>query len=117
MQTLVEFLDSLPDPLVSYGLYTRCLECSHSYILCRQIVAQLGTSCQGLFLYLAAFLRELLRHAAQNKLTADRLAVLFGNVILRPKPAVRRENYRRLDTAAAKERAAFVLHFLVNDAA
>jgi hypothetical protein len=112
VQTLIEFLDALPDPLVSYGLYSRCLECSHSYILCRQIVAQLGTSCQCLFLYLAAFLRELLRHAAQNKLTADRLAVLFGNVVLRPKPAVRRENTRRLDPG----RAAFLLHFLINDA-
>ena len=116
-QTLVEFLDSLPDPLVAYGLYTRCLECSHSYILCRQIVAQLSTASQNLFLYLTAFLRELLRHAPLNRLTADRLALLFGSVVLRPQPGARREHYSQLTTAASRDRAAFFLHFLVNDAA
>lgn len=56
-----------------------------------------------------AFLREVISHSAKNGLSAEKLALLFSSVLLRPpggKPS---------DVASTKKAATFLYHFLTND--
>uniref|UniRef100_A0A8C5B5K0 phosphoinositide 5-phosphatase n=1 Tax=Gadus morhua TaxID=8049 RepID=A0A8C5B5K0_GADMO len=70
-EALLIFLEALPEPVVCYELYQRCLEGSHDSRLCKQLVSQLPRAHRNVFRYLMAFLRELLKHSHSNNLTAS----------------------------------------------
>uniref|UniRef100_A0A668A152 phosphoinositide 5-phosphatase n=1 Tax=Myripristis murdjan TaxID=586833 RepID=A0A668A152_9TELE len=70
-EALLIFLEALPEPVVCYELYQRCLECSHDSRLCKQLISQLPRAHRNVFRYLLAFLRELLKHSHNNNLTAS----------------------------------------------
>lgn len=36
-EALLIFLEALPEPVVCYELYQRCLDCSHDSRLCKQV--------------------------------------------------------------------------------
>jgi len=36
-EALLIFLEALPEPVLCYELYQRCLECSHDSRLCKQV--------------------------------------------------------------------------------
>lgn len=36
-ECLIGFLQALPEPVIPFHLYQRCIDCSNSYILCRQV--------------------------------------------------------------------------------
>ncbi|KAL3245154.1 hypothetical protein MRX96_018291 [Rhipicephalus microplus] len=119
-EALLLFLDSLPEPVVPYACYQRCLDCSNNFILSKQVVSQMVPEVhKHTFLYLVCFLKELLAHTAENKLDAKLLANVFGPVLLRPKGQHSTElgssswDARR-DTDERKS-AAFIYHFLMND--
>ncbi|XP_037577610.1 inositol polyphosphate 5-phosphatase OCRL-like [Dermacentor silvarum] len=119
-EALLLFLDSLPEPVVPYACYQRCLDCSNNFILSKQVVSQMVPEVhRHTFLYLVCFLKELLAHSAENKLDAKLLANVFGPVLLRPKGQPSTElgisswDARR-DTDERKS-AAFIYHFLMND--
>lgn len=119
-EALLLFLDALPEPVVPYACYQRCLDCSNNFVLAKQVVSQMTPEVhRHTFLYLVCFLKELLIHANDNKLDAKLLANVFGPVLLRPKahaalePGTSPWDTRR-DTDERKK-ATFVYHFLMND--
>ncbi|XP_061430735.1 inositol polyphosphate 5-phosphatase OCRL-like [Lethenteron reissneri] len=106
---LLIFLEALPEPVVCYELYSRCLDASASYAQSKQELSRLPGCHGGAFHYLAAFLRELLKHSDANHTDARMLASVFGSVLLRPPP-----NRRRLPDDRRKH-IAFMQHFLLHD--
>ncbi|XP_077163350.1 inositol polyphosphate 5-phosphatase OCRL isoform X1 [Paroedura picta] len=85
-EALLIFLEALPEPVICYELYQRCLECSQESRLCRQVICQLPRSHRNVFRYLMAFLRELLKYSEDNNVSANMLATLFASLLLRPPP-------------------------------
>ncbi|PSN44843.1 Inositol polyphosphate 5-phosphatase OCRL-1 [Blattella germanica] len=82
------------------------------------IVMQLPEHRKNVFLYLCAFLQEVLCHVSENGLDTKTVATLFGTIFLRDPPRSRgdqssrgRTNQQTLD----RKKANFVYHFLVND--
>lgn len=79
---------------------------------------QLPEHRKNVFLYLCAFLQEVLCHMSDNGLDTKTIATLFGTIFLRDPPRSRgdlssraRVNQQALD----RKKANFVYHFLVND--
>eukprot|EP01105_Mastigella_eilhardi_P025818 TRINITY_DN7160_c0_g1_i1.p1 TRINITY_DN7160_c0_g1~~TRINITY_DN7160_c0_g1_i1.p1 ORF type:complete len:899 (-),score=261.26 TRINITY_DN7160_c0_g1_i1:102-2771(-) len=106
-EALVLFLDSLQEPVVPYDLYFQCLEFSGSYALCKQIVTSyLSAVNYNVFYYLMSFLRELITYANKNGVVCDKLAVVFGNVILRPPPGASSSSSARPQAHAPPSAAA-----------
>ncbi|XP_051774268.1 inositol polyphosphate 5-phosphatase OCRL isoform X1 [Ctenopharyngodon idella] len=85
-EALLIFLEALPEPVLCYELYQRCLDCSHDSRLCKQLISQLPRAHRNVFRYLMAFLRELLKHSIDNNLNANLLATLFASLLIRPPP-------------------------------
>ncbi|KJE90079.1 inositol 5-phosphatase 4, variant 3 [Capsaspora owczarzaki ATCC 30864] len=145
-ECLIRFLEALPDPVIPFVHYQRCLDSNSNYTLCKQVsccergflfffffcsrgcyycvgltqrfvcwwllpqvLTQLPSEHYNLFVYLMAFLREVLSHAVTNGLSAEKLALLFSAVLLRPGPDKTR------DAASTKKASNFIYHFLLND--
>ncbi|XP_077778995.1 uncharacterized protein LOC144326329 [Podarcis muralis] len=87
-EALLIFLEAVPEPVLCYELYQRCLECSHDSHLCRQVICQLPRSHQNVFRFVVAFLRELLKYSESNNVSGNMLATLFASLLLRPLPNV-----------------------------
>uniref|UniRef100_A0A8C2WUM7 phosphoinositide 5-phosphatase n=1 Tax=Cyclopterus lumpus TaxID=8103 RepID=A0A8C2WUM7_CYCLU len=85
-EALLIFLEALPEPVVCYELYQRCLDCTHDSRLCKQLISQLPRAHRNVFRYLMAFLKELLKHSHNNNLTASLIATLFASLLIRPPP-------------------------------
>lgn len=85
-EALLIFLEALPEPVICYELYQRCLECSHDSRLCRQVISQLPRAHRNVFRYLMGFLRELLKYSESNNVSVNMLATLFATLLLRPPP-------------------------------
>ncbi|XP_061103820.1 inositol polyphosphate 5-phosphatase OCRL-like isoform X2 [Conger conger] len=85
-EALLIFLDTLPEPVLCYELYQRCLDCSNDSRQCRQLISQLPRAHRNVFRYLMAFLRELLKFSHHNNLTASIIAPLFASLLIRPPP-------------------------------
>ncbi|XP_023814780.1 inositol polyphosphate 5-phosphatase OCRL-1 isoform X1 [Oryzias latipes] len=86
-EALLIFLEALPEPVVCYELYQRCLECAHDSRLCKQLISLLPRAHRNVFRYLLAFLKELLKHSHNNNLTASLIATLFASLLIRPPPS------------------------------
>ncbi|KAK7791378.1 hypothetical protein R5R35_007912 [Gryllus longicercus] len=89
-----------------------------NYIQCKQIIMQLPEHRKNVFLYLCAFLQEVLSHTNENGLDAKTVATLFGTIFLRDPPRSRGDLTSRVRTnqqALDRKKANFVYHFLVND--
>ncbi|KAH9491544.1 hypothetical protein Btru_030906 [Bulinus truncatus] len=118
------FLESLPQPVIPYLFYTKCLSTSNNLLLSKQIVSCLPGCHKNTFLYICAFLRELLKHSDENGLDIKFLSSMFGEVLMRPqnqmftspstKDAVVKERRSKLREEDAKK-AAFMYHFLSNE--
>jgi phosphatidylinositol-bisphosphatase len=110
-ETLIRFLESLADPVLPASIYQQCLDASASYSACRTLIgAHLSSVHYNVFYYLMSFLREILCYSEKNKLTPERLAVLFSSVLLcSPDP------HARPTEATIKKKADFVLHFLLEE--
>ena len=87
-------------------------------MLCKQLVSQLPTHHRHVFNYIAAFLREVIRHSRENGVDAKILANLFGSVVLRDPPGtdlgtgiMARNQQQMLEMKKAR----FIYHFLIND--
>ncbi|XP_013923843.1 PREDICTED: inositol polyphosphate 5-phosphatase OCRL-1 [Thamnophis sirtalis] len=107
-EALLIFLEALPEPVICYELYQRCLDCSQDSRLCRQVVSQLPRSHRNVFRYVMAFLRELLKYSESNNVSGNMLATLFASLLLRPPP-----NLVSKQTLQDRQRAnSFILAFL-----
>jgi len=111
-ESLLRFLESLVEPVISVALYKQCLDNSHSYLQCKQILSFLPAVNYNVFYYIMAFLREVLLHSKKNKLTTEKAALLFSSVLLRS-PAGNK--VRLVNENVRSKRAAFISHFLTAD--
>ncbi|ESO88961.1 hypothetical protein LOTGIDRAFT_106380, partial [Lottia gigantea] len=111
-ESLLLFLEALPESVIPSIAYYKCLDTSNNYLL---------NFHRNVFKYLCAFLRELLKYSEDNNLDVKFLASMFGEVFLRPpKPLT---DPRLKSDAHAKQarrmeddkRAAFIYHFLTNE--
>uniref|UniRef100_A0A7N8WZK9 phosphoinositide 5-phosphatase n=1 Tax=Mastacembelus armatus TaxID=205130 RepID=A0A7N8WZK9_9TELE len=109
-EALLIFLDALPEPVVCYELYHRCLDCIHDSRLCKQLISQLPRAHRNMFRYLMAFLKELLRHSQNNNLSHNLIATLFASLLIRPPP-----NLVARQTSQERQKAiSFILGFLLS---
>ncbi|NWZ05909.1 OCRL phosphatase, partial [Agelaius phoeniceus] len=109
-EALLIFLEALPEPVICYELYQRCLEGSHSSRLCRQVILQLPSCHRNVFRYLMSFLRELLKYSEDNNISATMIAALFSSLLLRPPP-----NLMARQTQQDRQRAInFLYSFLLS---
>uniref|UniRef100_A0A674E729 phosphoinositide 5-phosphatase n=1 Tax=Salmo trutta TaxID=8032 RepID=A0A674E729_SALTR len=110
-EALLLFLDALPEPVVPFSLYQQCLECcsntSHAVFLHPQVVSLLPRCHKNVFNYIAAFLRELLKHSTHNNLDVNILATIFAALLLR--------SPTKQDLAEKRKTQEFFQHFLVQD--
>ncbi|XP_051999378.1 type II inositol 1,4,5-trisphosphate 5-phosphatase-like [Xyrauchen texanus] len=103
-EALLLFLDALPEPVIPFSFYQQCLDCSSDSSQCRQIISMLPLCHKNVFNYLLAFLQELLKHSAHNKVDVNILASVFAGLLLRSPT-----NQNIKDKGKAKE---FFHHFL-----
>uniref|UniRef100_A0A672GJM4 phosphoinositide 5-phosphatase n=1 Tax=Salarias fasciatus TaxID=181472 RepID=A0A672GJM4_SALFA len=88
-EALLLFLDALPEPVVPFSFYPQCLECCSSASQCETVISLLPQCHKNVFNYLAAFLCELLKNSASNRLDVTILATIFASLLLRsPKKQV-----------------------------
>ncbi|KAJ3024593.1 hypothetical protein HK097_006880, partial [Rhizophlyctis rosea] len=58
---LLDFLNSLSEPVIPFALYTKCVqEAYHTFVAARNVVGKLDGGRWNLFVYLVGFLREVL---------------------------------------------------------
>ncbi|TRY74769.1 hypothetical protein TCAL_09197 [Tigriopus californicus] len=117
-ETLLLFLESLREPILPFTLYGRCLDVSSNYLQCKQVISQLPQNHKNVFNYMTAFLREVIRHSAQNGIDPKIMATLFAGIFLRDPPGTNfgsglraKTNQQLLDHRKAR----FVHHFLINE--
>ncbi|XP_016119593.1 type II inositol 1,4,5-trisphosphate 5-phosphatase-like, partial [Sinocyclocheilus grahami] len=75
-EALLLFLDALPEPVIPFSFYLQCLECCSDSSQCRQIISMLPQCHKNVFNYLTAFLQELLKYSAHNRLDVNILGRL-----------------------------------------
>ncbi|BFZ24676.1 hypothetical protein BsWGS_27714 [Bradybaena similaris] len=122
-EALLIFLECLAQPVIPFDLYSQCLASCNTLMLSKQIVSHLPDCHKNTFLYVCAFLRELLQHSTKNGLESKFLCTMFGEVMLR-QPITSASN--KSQTASVKDRrsklreeevkkAAFLYHFVSQD--
>lgn len=77
-ETLLRFLESLAEPVIPFSLYKQCLDSSNNYAQCKKLLGFLQTVNYNVFYYLMAFLREVLTHSHNNKLTPEKLGMVVA---------------------------------------
>uniref|UniRef100_A0A3Q3VXN8 phosphoinositide 5-phosphatase n=1 Tax=Mola mola TaxID=94237 RepID=A0A3Q3VXN8_MOLML len=82
-EALLLFLDALPEPVVPFSLYQQCLESCSNASQCEKVISMLPQCHQNVFNYLSAFLRELLKNSASNRLDVNILATIFASLLLK----------------------------------
>uniref|UniRef100_A0A4W5LI32 phosphoinositide 5-phosphatase n=1 Tax=Hucho hucho TaxID=62062 RepID=A0A4W5LI32_9TELE len=106
-EALLLFLDTLPEPVIPFSLYQQCLECCSNTSQCKKVVSLLPQCHKNVFNYIAAFLRELLKHSTHNSLDVNILATIFAALLLR--------SPTKQDLAEKRKTQEFFQHFLVQD--
>ncbi|GAB6030996.1 hypothetical protein CHUAL_007816 [Chamberlinius hualienensis] len=111
-ETLLIFLESLPEPVIPSNFYSRCLEAAQNSFQCQRIIQQLPLVNQNVFRYLMAFLKALLYHSDNNKLDPKNLATLFGGILLRSPSDQHSSQLKRNIQTIERKKANFIYHFL-----
>ncbi|KAI0240548.1 hypothetical protein L0F63_007435 [Massospora cicadina] len=123
-EMLIRFLEALPVPVIPFSLYDLCLEASvigkeaavqvtvgysFTYLKALETLPRIHLNT---FLYITSLVKEVLANQPPRRdpLLAERLAVVFASVILRPE----RDYSERYD-ATLDKRKWFLLYFLVDD--
>lgn len=73
-EALLIFLESLAEPVIPYAFYEECIAASESAINCQSIITKLPPPHFNCFVYLMAFLREVLQYSKENLLTPEKLS-------------------------------------------
>jgi phosphatidylinositol-bisphosphatase len=104
-ETLLRLLESLEIPIIPFTFYRNVLEVQ-SAVMAKQLVAKLPDIHYNAFFYIVSFLREVLSHKEKNKLTVEKLGVVFSTVLIRPPKGVKQSEQ------AHKQQAACIEYFL-----
>lgn len=107
-ETLLRLLESLEIPIIPFTFYRNVLEVQ-SPIMAKQLVAKLPDIHYNTFFYIVSFLREVLTRRDKNRLTPEKLAVVFSSVLIRPPKGVKQSDQ------AHKQQATCIEYFLHSD--
>eukprot|EP00735_Rhodelphis_limneticus_P011071 TRINITY_DN4121_c0_g1::TRINITY_DN4121_c0_g1_i1::g.2036::m.2036 TRINITY_DN4121_c0_g1::TRINITY_DN4121_c0_g1_i1::g.2036 ORF type:complete len:744 (-),score=212.48,sp/D3ZGS3/OCRL_RAT/38.36/2e-146,Exo_endo_phos/PF03372.18/6.1e-26,RhoGAP/PF00620.22/4e+03,RhoGAP/PF00620.22/6.7e-10 TRINITY_DN4121_c0_g1_i1:37-2190(-) len=91
MECILQFLHSLPEPVVPYQYYQACLDTVPQlnitfYHQAKQVVDRFDAVHYNCFIYLVEFMKEVIR---LNVTSVDETARMFAGVMLRPPPNAR----------------------------
>ncbi|KAM8976707.1 type II inositol 1,4,5-trisphosphate 5-phosphatase [Pelodytes ibericus] len=109
VEALLLFLEGLPEPVICYQAYDRCLECAGDYLSSKEVIENLPLHHKNVFNYLISFLRELLNKSPRNHLDINILASIFGNLLLRPSPI-----HGKACNTDKRKCQEFIQHFLLH---
>lgn len=85
-EALLLFLEALPEPVICYEFYNKCIESAGNSPMSKEIISKLPQCHKNVFDYIMSFLRELLKNSEKNHLDVKILAIIFGSLLLRPPP-------------------------------
>ncbi|CDW59001.1 inositol polyphosphate 5 phosphatase OCRL 1 [Trichuris trichiura] len=115
-EALLRFFDSLPEPLIPWSCRDLCLQCSHDSELCRRAVKMFPTCHLATFTYLLNFLKEVVKHEANNQCTAEILGVIFAPILCRFKETKSQAASRQLALQQKLQSASrFLISLLKSD--
>ncbi|XP_069478761.1 type II inositol 1,4,5-trisphosphate 5-phosphatase isoform X2 [Ambystoma mexicanum] len=100
-EALLLFLEALPEPVICYELYDKCLESAGNITMSIEVISRLPWLHKNVFDYIMSFLRELLKNSMKNHLDVKILAIIFGSLLLRPPPD--RPNFDPIEKKKAQE--------------
>eukprot|EP00823_Brevimastigomonas_motovehiculus_P003217 TRINITY_DN1949_c0_g1_i1.p1 TRINITY_DN1949_c0_g1~~TRINITY_DN1949_c0_g1_i1.p1 ORF type:complete len:685 (-),score=128.46 TRINITY_DN1949_c0_g1_i1:411-2465(-) len=89
-EAFVRFLESLGEPIFPVSLCAQYTESVNLTAWCLQALCQLTPAHYNAFIYIISFLREVLKHADKNELTANRLVLVFSRCIMHEEPHANR---------------------------
>lgn len=107
-ETLLRLVESLEIPIIPFTFYRNVLEVQ-SPIMAKQLVSKLPDIHYNTFFYIVSFLREVLTHREKNRLSPEKLAVVFSTVLIRPPKGVKQSDQ------AHKQQATCIEYFLHSD--
>ena len=110
---LTVFLKALPEPIIPFRLYDKCLAGAHSANDAMDVVQQLPSFHRSSFQYIVAFLNELLHHRDKNGLDRVVVGTVFGELMIRS-PVVE-DGARISSRLRANKKMQFLSHFLDSD--
>mmetsp|Transcript_14190 Transcript_14190/g.21560 ORF Transcript_14190/g.21560 Transcript_14190/m.21560 type:complete len:699 (+) Transcript_14190:114-2210(+) len=86
-EAFIQFFDSLAEPVYPLSLIDNHLRSdTHLSDFCKQSLLKLSPIHYNTFVYVLSFLREVLRHSENNKLTVERLIPLFAKCLFHYTP-------------------------------
>eukprot|EP00002_Diphylleia_rotans_P006106 TRINITY_DN1540_c1_g1_i13.p1 TRINITY_DN1540_c1_g1~~TRINITY_DN1540_c1_g1_i13.p1 ORF type:complete len:781 (-),score=100.23 TRINITY_DN1540_c1_g1_i13:309-2651(-) len=110
-ECLIRWLESLPESVIPPVLYQKTIENCGNYHQLKSALVSMPTTHHPTFIYIISFLRELLKHSKYNKLSAEKLALVFSNVMIRSPYA---SDALRQSDIIVKKKALVLLHFLTD---
>tara|TARA_B100000795_G_scaffold180526_1_gene136713 strand:- start:1970 stop:2875 length:906 start_codon:yes stop_codon:yes gene_type:complete len=94
-ESLLELLDSLADTVVPGTFYDALSTLGTGSVnvstWCERFLTQLPTMNHNLFVYLVAFLKELLQHSERNNLNVNLLSTVFSSIFVRSSYVAKRD--------------------------
>lgn len=84
IETLVLFLDTLPEPVVPRTLTEACLKNYEDWLACKKIVAEIPECHKAVFMFMIDFLKELKNKGHKNGCSTSTLASIFAPFLLKP---------------------------------
>lgn len=108
------FLKSLPEPIIPFRLYDKCLTSALNANEAMDVIQQLPSFHRSSFQYLVAFINELLHHRDKNELDWTIVATVFGELIIRSPTAAVEDDGLALSRLGQKKMQ-FLSHFLDNN--
>ena len=110
---LLIFLQSLPEPIIPFRLYDKCLASANSANDVMDIVQQLPSFHRSSFQYLVAFINEYLHHQERNGTDREIVVTFFGRSMIRS-PVVEHVSDASMGLIDIKKYR-FLNHFLDGD--
>ncbi len=110
-ETLIQFLEDLTEPVIPYAQYQDAIGAT-TYAAAKAVVAALPTCNYQAFIYIVAFLREVLAHGASNALKPEEISLIFSTVMLSTQKAREAALQRGTQDPDAQKKANFLAYFL-----
>jgi hypothetical protein len=110
-ETLITFLDSLHIPIIPYSLYEHFFELTN-YLDKKALLESLPKQNYHVFVYLIAFLQQVLKKKDENQLDPYSLALIFSRVMIKAPNQLFQNSKTKIKKKEIKKRAQFILLFL-----
>ncbi|RKP33957.1 hypothetical protein BJ085DRAFT_21339, partial [Dimargaris cristalligena] len=85
--TLVRLLKYLPEPIIPFGYFERCVEAGGRNAIVFQVLDSLPRANLNVFVFLVSFIKEVTLHAMDTEIAKEKLSLLMATILLRPSKA------------------------------